>query len=261
MMNGLEGRAAIVTGAGRGIGEAIAKRLLAEGCRVLAVDIREDGLGALPAGERLRTMVADVTAEGAPAAIIAHCVAEFGAVEVLVNNAGLGDAPPLHDTADTILDKYLSVNLRSVIRLSRDALPELRKSRGTIVNIASSVGLAGYPRASAYSAAKGGVIALTRNMAGEYGSAGIRVNAVAPSIIITPMTEGRLKSRRFQALVVGTMPLGDVGRPEDVAAAVAFLASSEARMISGQTLAIDGGQTTSVFISEDILACWEDAAG
>jgi NAD(P)-dependent dehydrogenase (short-subunit alcohol dehydrogenase family) len=260
-MKGLAGRPAIVTGAGQGIGRAIAERLLEEGARVLAIDIREEGLATFPPNERLATMIADTTADDAPMRIIGRCLEAFGSVAILANNVGVGNAPPLHETTDEIYDRYMNVNLRGTFRLSRDALPELRKTRGTIVNMASSIALLGYPRWAAYATAKAGVIALTRNMAAEYGPVGIRVNAVAPGIIATPQTEARLRTARFQATIVGTMPLGQVGRPEDVAAVVAFLASDEARMVTGQTIAIDGGQTSSVYISEEIVAHWEATKG
>jgi len=228
---------------------------------VLAVDMKEDGLATFPASERLVTMIADTTANDAPTRIIGRCVEAFGSISILVNNVGVGNAPPLHETTDEIYDRYMNVNLRGTFRLSRDVLPELKKTRGTIVNTASSIALLGYPRWAAYATAKAGVIALTRNMAAEYGPIGIRVNAVAPGVIATPQTEARLRTARFQATIVGTMPLGQVGRPEDVASAVAFLASEEARMITGQTIAIDGGQTTSVFISEEIVLHWEATKG
>jgi NAD(P)-dependent dehydrogenase (short-subunit alcohol dehydrogenase family) len=260
-MKGLTDRAAIVTGAGQGIGRAIAVRLLDEGARVLAVDIKAEGLSSFVANGRLATMVADVTATEAPAQIIGRCVSTFGGVSVLVNNVGLGNAPPAHETTDEIFDRYMDINLRGTFRLSRDVLPELRKTRGTIVNIASSIALSGYRRWAAYATAKAGVVALTRNMASDYGPEGIRVNAVAPGIIATPLTADRLKTARFQVTIVGTMPLGEVGKPEDVASAVAFLASDEASMITGQILAVDGGQTSSVFISEEIVANWESTRG
>jgi NAD(P)-dependent dehydrogenase (short-subunit alcohol dehydrogenase family) len=255
-MKGLKGRSTIVTGAGQGIGRAIAERFLEEGARVLAVDMKPGGLAAFPAGANLATMVLDMTEKEAPSAVIRQCVESFGSVSIVVNNVGVGNAPPLHETTDEIFDHYMDVNLRTTFRLSRDALPELRKARGAIVNIASSIALSGYRRWAAYAAAKAGVVALTRNMAADYGPEGIRVNAVAPGIIATPQTAGRLQTARFQATIVGTMPLGQVGRPEDIASAVTFLASDEACMITGQVLAVDGGQTSSVFIGEDIVSNW-----
>lgn len=260
-MRGLKGKTAIVTGAGQGIGRAIVERLLDEGVKVLAVDLRVDGLRELarPRTE-LETLPLDLTREDAPATVIDKCLEAFSAIDILVNNVGIGNAPSLRDTTDEMFDRLIAVNLRIAFRLSRECLDQLRKSGGVIVNTASSVALAGYRGSAAYAASKGGMIALTRNIAAEYGSFGVRANAVAPGVIETPLTADRLNTSGFYANVVGTMPLGRVGQPEDVAAAVAFLSSEDARMINGQVVAIDGGQTSSVFLSDDILAAWQEAS-
>lgn len=252
-MKGLAGRAAIVTGAGQGIGRAIAERLLAEGARVLAVDKTDTGLATLPASDRLRAMVQDSTSDDAPARIVAECLAAFGQIDVLVNNVGVGNAPGLEETTDELFDFYMDVNLRTTFRLSRAAMPALKQSKGAVVNIASSVGMAGYRRWAAYASAKAGVVGLTRQMASEYGPAGVRTNAVAPGIIATPQTAERLGTAEFRARIVSTMPLGMPGTPEDIAAAVAFLASDEARFITGQVLTVDGGQTSSVYVSDGMI--------
>ncbi|MDR5651199.1 SDR family NAD(P)-dependent oxidoreductase [Ruixingdingia sedimenti] len=256
-MRGLQGRAAIVTGGAQGIGRGIVERLLAEGALVLAVDRNAEALAGLPAQERLRTLAQDLTAEDATEAAVAACRDAFGKVDIVVNNVGVGNAPPVHETTDAMFDHFLNLNLRVTFRLSRDALPELRRTRGAIVNIASSVGLSGYRRFAAYAAAKAGVVALTRNMAADYGPEGIRVNAVAPGIIATPLTAARLDTPRFRATILGTMPLGMTGAPEDIGAAVAFLASDDARFVTGQVLAVDGGQTASTYVSEEMVAAWE----
>lgn len=257
-MRGLQDKIAIVTGAGQGIGRSISLRLLEEGCRVLAVDQNEEGLAALPSVDALAKLSIDLLSDEAPDLTIEACRKRFGTVSVLVNNVGVGNAPSLHDTTDELFDRLIAINLRVAFRLSRQCLDELRETRGAIVNIASSVALAGYRGSAGYVAAKGGVIALSRNMASEYGSAGIRVNAVAPGVVETPLTADRLNTARFHANVVGTMPLGRVAQPEDIAAVVAFLASDDARMVTGQVIAVDGGQTASVYLNDEIISAWQE---
>ena len=236
----------LVTGAGSGIGRATALRFLRAGAKVLAVDLNPEGLAETlrlaEAPGRIEGHVADVTAEVAPAESVVAVLRHFGRLDWLVNNAGIGAAKAVHLTSDAEWDRYVDVNLRSLFRFSREALPHLTPGRGAIVNIASVFGLFGHPGVAPYAATKAAVVGLTHQMAADYGPQGIRVNAVAPGVIETALTRTRIDSDpRFQALNIDPIPFPRLGKPEDVANAVHFLVSEEASYVSGHVLAVDGG--------------------
>ena len=229
------GQVAVVTGAAGGIGLATARRLAREGARVLAVDIKPFA----DIGPGIETLEASVTAPDGPACIL-DAAARLGRLSILVNNAGIGGSHRADATDDAEFDRFIDGNLRSVFRLSREAVA--RMAGGAIVNIASIFGMTGFPGSAAYAAAKAGVIGLTMQMAADYGALGVRVNAVSPGLIETSMTRNRIAtSAWFRGMMTEMTPLGRTGQPEDVAAAVAFLASQDAAFISAHVLAVDGG--------------------
>jgi NAD(P)-dependent dehydrogenase (short-subunit alcohol dehydrogenase family) len=253
-MKRFDDKAAIVTGSASGIGQAIALRLAEENCRVLAIDKSDDGLKKIAAIANITTLTVDVTARTAAPKIIEECLRLFGKLDVLVNTVGLGGGPVRIDEAtDDDLDNWIDVNLKPTLRFSRDALPALRMSRGVILNISSVAGLVGLSQ-PIYAAAKAGVIGLTRQMASDYGPAGIRVNAIAPGIIATPALRDRLEARAPTMMKTLNMtPLGRAGEPWEVAAAAAFLCSADANYVTGHTLCVDGGLTATRFLSEEVL--------
>jgi len=243
----LQNRRAIVTGAGSGIGRAIALRLLDEGACVLAADRDAQGLAdtaALRQGSSIwHGVTIDLLQTNAPDVLMQACMQHFGRPDLLVNNAGVGAAKALHASSDEDIDHFLHINLRALMRLSR-AFVQVQDAQcdAAIVNIASIFGLLGFTGSAPYSASKAAVIGLTRQMAADYGARGLRVNAVAPGLIVTPLTAERLeKNRWYRHTMIAATPLGRPGSAEDVAAAVAFLCSADAAFITGQTLAVDGG--------------------
>jgi NAD(P)-dependent dehydrogenase (short-subunit alcohol dehydrogenase family) len=232
---GLAGRHAIVSGSARGIGRAVAARFVSEGADVLALDVDADAGAATAAELGCRFHVLDVTSEGGWDSL------DEERVDVLVNNAGgLLSAARVHEHDVATWRATLELNLTGVFLAMRWAIPKmLAQGAGAIVNVCSVSGVVGQIDAPAYQAAKAGVAMLTRNAAIAYGSAGIRVNAVSPSIVATPALDDE-PAERLDAFL-SRVPLGHAGRPEEIAAAIAYLAGDDASYVSGANLPVDGG--------------------
>lgn len=242
-----DGRAAIITGAASGIGAATARLLVARGARVFLVDINTDNLRALcgemvAAGGCAQAWTADLTQSAQADAAIAAALEAFGRVDVLINSAGVGGRGAAHELDDAEWRDVLALNLDGVFYVTRAALrPMLAQGGGAIVNVASIFGHVGLGGRAAYAASKAGVVNLTRALALEYGGAGVRVNAVCPGVIHTPLIAHN--NAEQLADLTSLHPIGRLGEPLEVAQAIAFLAGDEASFITGASLMVDGGYT------------------
>ena len=251
-MTRLSGKVALITGGGTGIGRACALQFSREGARVAVAGRRREPLAAVvaeiqAAGGQALSASCDVAKSEQVERTIREVVAQFGALHVLVNNAGILHVGSIEETSEAEWDRLMDVDLKGVFLVSRAALPELRKSGGAIVNIGSVLGLVGMKKRAAYAAAKGGVTMLTKAMALDHAQEGIRVNCICPAIVETDLVQTILSQApdRVAAVRLRTaqIPLGRMGKPEDVAALAVFLASEESSWLTGAAIALDGGLT------------------
>ncbi|WP_082972061.1 MULTISPECIES: SDR family NAD(P)-dependent oxidoreductase [unclassified Mycobacterium] len=248
-----EMQVAIVTGASSGIGLGCATKLAEMGMAVLGTGRDEGRLAELARAvgdpDRVATLAVDLTDDDAPGRIVDLAVDRWGHIDFLINNAGVGSPKPLHETDDETLDYFLGLMLRAPFRLARDVLPHMGPG-SAIINVTSTFAVVGGLRGGAYSAAKGGLTALTTHIACQYGASGIRCNAVAPGVTVTPMVEKRLEDERFRKINTEMTPHQRLGRIDDIASTVAFLCSSGGSFINGQTIVVDGGWSSTKYLSE-----------
>jgi NAD(P)-dependent dehydrogenase (short-subunit alcohol dehydrogenase family) len=240
----LDGRIALVTGAGSGIGAAIAQAMTREGARVVAVDIDAEAARrtAAASGGHAASYACDVTDRAQCDALAARVRAEIGPIAILVNNAGIirrgtvGDADARRDW-----DATLAVNLDGPYNMVTAFLDQLRDTKAAVINIGSIQSFVALPNSAAYTTSKGGVRLLTKALAIELGPMGIRVNAIGPGFTATPLNAAARENAGYMANFAGRIPLGRIGQPDDIAGPAVFLASDLARYVSGVTLPVDGG--------------------
>lgn len=233
----LQGKTALVTGASRGLGRAIVESLVGAGAHVIAAARASDDLTSLAAGleGQCTPWAVDATGDEILAKIDA-----LDSLDMLVNNAGTNTPQPFTDVEDAVLDRMLDLNVRSVFRIARHSARKMSEG-GSIIHMSSQMGHIGSPKRSVYCMTKHAVEGLTKAMAVELAPQGIRVNAVAPTFIETPMTKPMLENPEFMAFVKSMIPMGKVGQPKDVADAVLYLCT--ASMVTGHSLLVDGGWT------------------
>jgi len=243
----LEGRVAIVTGGGSGIGLACCKRYAQEGAAVVALDIKpSEHWGEIKAlTDQQRFFECDVTELAAQEAIVAQVVEAFGSVDILVTSAGIGDAGPVHMVDEAAWRRVLDINLTGTFLSIKAVLPQMMEQRrGSIITVASCEGVVASEGGSSYNAAKAGVINLTRNVAMDYGRMGIRANALCPGFIQTPLFDSVMDLMPdIKADIQSQSKLGRFGQPEEMAGMAYFLASDDSSFVTGQAMVADGGYT------------------
>jgi NAD(P)-dependent dehydrogenase (short-subunit alcohol dehydrogenase family) len=245
-------KVALVTGAAKGIGLGCARMLAKAGASVALVDV--DGAGAESAAAALResgatadAFVTDVSQSSQVSAMIGGVLARFGRLDIVVNNAGVHDSKSIEHASEADWDRIIAVNLKGVFLVTKAALPHLKATRGNVINMSSMVGLVGQANAGAYAASKGGIIALTKNLALDFAPYGIRVNCICPGWVETPLVNAWFKLQpdelTARQYINSVHPLGRIATIDDVGRAAVFLASEASAFVTGIVLPVDGGVT------------------
>lgn len=244
---------AIVTGASSGIGFETALKLAGLGMAVLGSGRDQERLSELEKAigdpQRVATLAVDLTADDAPKRLVDLALQRWGRIDFLINNAGIGRPKPVHETDDAMLDHFLGVMLRAPFRLAREVIPHMKQG-SAIINVTSTFAVVGGMRGGAYSAAKAGLTGLTTHIACQYGAQGIRCNAVAPGVVPTPMIQGRMEDDAFRKINVHMTPHHRMGTVDDIASTIAFLCTPGAGFINGQTIVVDGGWSSTKYLSD-----------
>lgn len=248
---------ALITGAGGGLGSAAAEALMRKGIAVVGTGRSAEPLAALteklaPLG-KIATISQDMTLPDSPAQAVDFAISTFGRLDFLINNAGPGYPKPAIETTDELLDLFIDGHLRAPFRFCREAYPRMAAGGG-IVNISSIAALRGRPGMGVYAAVKAALIGLTQQLATEFTERKIRCNAIAPGVIATAMSAGRMDVPLFRRMMIETVPNDPpVGKPSDIGDAVAYLCSPSASFINGHTMVIDGGWSTTHYLSPEAL--------
>lgn len=247
-MSRLTDKVAIVTGAGSGIGKAIALMYAKEGAKVVAAghhveSCQETVAEISDAGGEATALQADVSKSNDLEKLVKDTVTQYGQVDILVNNAGVVLQDSLTEMTEEQWDQVVDVDLKGTFLGMKHAIPEMEKvGKGKVINITSIAGIVGFPQIAGYAAAKGGVIALTKEAAVEYAPKSINVNAIAPGVIKTKMTDPIMKDEQMSQQMKSAIPYPRFGEPDDIAHLATYLASSESDFVNGETIVIDGGQ-------------------
>lgn len=249
----LQQKVALITGAGSGIGQASALQFAREGAQVIALDLNEQGLATTRSqveaiGGNCLTLPVDVSREAQVEEAIAHVAERFGRLDILFNNAGISVLKPITETTEDDWDKILGVNLKGVFFGCKHAIPWMvGQGKGVIINTASELAMVAQPFYGAYCASKGGVLAMTRALALEWANKGIRINTLCPGPVQTPLLQAEFDVEADpvagEQSVVDTIPVGRLGKPEEIAKVAVFLASDDAEFIHGASITVDGGKT------------------